>query len=216
MYFITTTLREGSFYSRSSSLKVKVRESLKLRLTPWRSIMPSSSNTTKYPERTEEEEEEYSHDEYAATASEASDSPESASRAEGTSGKKNKQLLTREKLLTVKSDKLRRQLAPIRKWSSLNTGYPYLFRRVVAMEVKRKVQGADGSSSWELSHYAELGSDEEPLINAWLSSIMVKESENYNLGTEDVYIVPLRKCVSRENKREYQAFVIVRGDELVF
>ena len=94
-------------------------------------------------------------------------------------------------------------------------GYPYLFRRVVAMEVARK--GVAGSSSnCELSHYAELGSDEEPLINAWLTPIMVKESENYHLGTEDVYIVPLGKRVSRENKREYQPFVIVRGDELVW
>ena len=93
-------------------------------------------------------------------------------------------------------------------------GYPYLFRRVVAMEVDKK--GVTGSSSWELSHYAELGSGEEPLINAWLSPMMVKESENYHLGTEDVYLVPLGKRVSRESKNEYHAFVIVRGDELVF
>ena len=92
--------------------------------------------------------------------------------------------------------------------------YPYLFRRVVAMEVDKK--GVTGSSSWELSYYAELGSDEEPLINAWLSPMMAKESENYHLGTEEVYIVPLGKRISRENQREYQSFVIVPGNELLF
>ena len=167
----------------------------------------------------EGKEEEYSQVAYVATASEASESDEPASSAEGASGKKeNKQLLTREKLPTVKNDKLHQQLAPItpiRKWCSLDIDMPYLFRRVVAVEVDRK-SVAGSSANRELRHYAELGTFEEPLINVWLSPIMVKQSENYCLGMEDVYIIPLGKRVIRDNIREYHAFVIVPGNELVF
>ena len=139
-----------------------------------------------------------------------------ASSAERASGKKKKKrLLTREKLLTVKNDKLRRQFAPIRNWSSLEIGKPYLFRRVVPIEVERKWRG-DSSNNWELSHYAELACAEEPLINVWLTVIMAKESENYYLETGDLYIVPLGKRVSQNNRREYHAFTIVPGNELVF
>jgi hypothetical protein len=178
--------------------------------------MPFSSLPFSRMTESSEEEEAHSQDAYVATTSEAFEPIGPASSAERASGKKKKKrLLTREKLLTVKNDKLRRQFAPIRNWSSLEIGKPYLFRRVVPIEVKRKRSG-DSSNNWGLSHYAELVSVEEPLINAWLTPIMVKESENYHLGTEDFYIVPLGKRVSRENRREYQAFVIVPGNELVF
>ena len=129
--------------------------------------------------------------------------------------RKKKRLLTREKLLTVKNDKLRRQIAPIRNWSSLEIGKPYLFKRVVAIEAKRK-WNADFTNNWGLGHYAELVCAEEPLINVWLTPTMVKESENYYLETGDLYIVPLGKRVSQNNRREYHAFTIVPGNELVF
>ena len=132
------------------------------------------------------------------------------SSAERSSGKQIR-LLTREKLLTVKNDRLRRQIVPIRNWASLEIGKPYLFRCVVSIEVKRK-RNAD----WSLSHYGELVCDEEPLINVWLTPAMVEESENYYLETDDFYIVPLGKRVSKKNQREYHAFTIVSGNELVF
>ena len=43
-----------------------------------------------------------------------------------------------------------------------------------------------------------------------------KISENYQLGTENVNIVLLGIRILREKKNGYHAFVIVRGDELVF
>ena len=139
---------------------------------------------------------------------------QSTSSAERAPGKQIR-LLTREKLLSVKNDKLRRQFAPIRNWSSLEIGKPYLFRRVVPIEVKRKRNG-DSTNNWSLSHYAELVCAEEPLINVWLTPAMAKESENYYLETEDFYIVPLGKRVSQKNRREYHIFIIVPGNELVF
>ena len=135
---------------------------------------------------------------------------QSTSSAERAPGKQIR-LLTREKLLSVKNDRLQRPFEPIRNWSSLEIGKPYLFRRVVSIEVKRK-RNAD----WSLSHYAELVCAEEPLINVWLTPAMVEESENYYLETGDFYMVPLGKRVSKKNQREYHAFIIVPGNELVF
>ena len=89
----------------------------------------------------------------------------------------------------------------------LDHHFPYLFRRVVAIEVENE-------GVCELRHYAELGSYEERLINAWLTPMMVKESKKYQLGTENIYIAPLRKRISCENKRKYETFEIVRGAEL--
>ena len=172
--------------------------------------------------------EEYSQDMYAtAAAEEPSESPASpdsseSSRAEAASGKENKVYLTREKLLTVKDDSLRRQLAPMKKWSSLTTGYPYLLKRIISMEVKKFGDGNEASSSTssgsckETSYYAELESQTDSLINVWITPIMLAESENYNLASGDVYIVPLGKRLSQESKKEYHAFVILRGDELEF
>ena len=118
-------------------------------------------------------------------------------------------------MLTVKNDKLRRQIEPIRNWSSLEVGKPYQFKRVVAIEAKRK-WSVDFTNNWRLGHYAELVCAEEPLINVWLTPTMVKESENYYLETGDFYIVPLGKRVSLSKRREYNAFTIVAGNELVF
>ena len=129
----------------------------------------------------------------------------------------SKPFLTREKLLTVNDDKLRRRLAPVRKWASLTVGYPYMLKRIISIEVNKK-DGDDGASSsgLDLSYYAELESETEPLVNAWLTSIMIAEAENFDLTTRDVYIIPLGKRISQENKKEYHSFVIVRGDELDF
>ena len=169
--------------------------------------------------------EEYSQDVFVATTAEALEQPDkiTSSSAERASEKndENKQLLTRKKLLTLNNDKLRQQLAPImpiRNFSSLYIGVPYLLRRVVSILTGTKSAGASSSSTnnWELRHYAQLGTLEQPLINVWLTPAMVKQSENYRLGAEDVYLVSLGKRVFRPCRREYQDFVIVPGNEFVF
>ena len=45
---------------------------------------------------------------------------------------------------------------------------------------------------------------------------MLAESENYDLSSDDVYIIPLGKRISQENGNEYHGFVIVRADELEY
>ena len=150
-------------------------------------------------------------------------SPDSSSeslREEAVPEKKNKAYLTREKLLTVKADKLRRQIAPIKKWASLFVGHPYLLKRVISIEIQNKMHGASSSTSddgcKETSYYAELETETVPLMNVWITSIMAAEAENFDLASGDVYIIPLGKRISKENGKEYHAFVIVRADELEY
>ena len=45
---------------------------------------------------------------------------------------------------------------------------------------------------------------------------MLAESENYDLSSNDLYIIPLGKKFSQENGFEYHSFVIVGADELEF
>ena len=52
--------------------------------------------------------------------------------------------------------------------------------------------------------------------DVWVTPIMVEEIKNYYLETEDYYIVPLGKRVSKKNQREYHAFIILHGNGLVF
>ena len=65
----------------------------------------------------------------------------------------NKQLLTLKKLLLHgKSDRLRQILAPItpiRNFSSLCIGVPYLLRRIIAVTVGRKSTNAYSDNNWE-------------------------------------------------------------------
>ena len=68
----------------------------------------------------------------------------------------------------------------------------------------------------ETGYYAELETDTESLINVWITSIMLAESENYDLSSDDVYIIPLGKRISQENGNEYHGFVIIRADELEY
>ena len=94
--------------------------------------------------------EEYTQDMCATTVNEEplelSDLPNSLkpSRAEGTLDEKKKQhLLTQEKLLTAKSDKLRRQLV--------------LIKKISFYEKKTILIFSDGSQPWKTSAVAVIG-----------------------------------------------------------
>ena len=158
----------------------------------------------------------------AGSSQQSPDSSSKSSQTEIVAKKENnsRALLTRERLLTVKCDKLRRQLAPIKRWGSLSVGHPYLLKRIISIPVHKKNDKPSSSKGMsynrETSYYAELETDTEPLINVWITSIMLAESENYDLSSDDVYIIPLGKRISQENGNEYHAFVIVRADELEY
>ena len=134
---------------------------------------------------------------------------------------KKQKYLTREKLLTVKCDKLRRQLAPIQKWGYLTVGHPYLLKRIIGIPIHKRSKKQPSSSTKpvfveDTGYYAELETETDSMINVWLTPIMLEESENYDLSSNDVYIIPLGKRISQEKQNEYHSFIIVRADELEY
>ena len=156
-----------------------------------------------------------------------SQTPDSSSSSKSTqtevaAKKENrKNLLTHERLLSVKSDKLCRTLAPIKKWGSLLEGHPYLLKRIISIPVHKKndkQSGISGNSAYvkEIGHYAEPKREKDSMINVWITPLMLAESENFDLSSNDVYIIPLGKKFSQENRYEYHSFVIVRADDLEF
>ena len=159
--------------------------------------------------------------EFLPASSQSPDSSTKSTQTETVAEKGDKVYLTREKLLTVKCDKLRRQLAPIKKWASLTIGHPYLLKRIISMPVHKKSDKPSSSTNKvgyikETGYYAELETETNSIINVWITSIMLAESENYDLSSDDVYIILLGKRVSQENGNEYHAFAVVRADELEF
>ena len=152
--------------------------------------------------------------------------PNVAASSGGISSEKNgenNRLLTRKVLLTLKDnklwyDKLQQVLAPItpiRNFSSLYIGVPYLFRRIAPLTIGKNAT-ASSVNNWELRYYAQLGTIEEPLINVWISPLMVSQSRHHRLGMEDVYLISLGKRVYRPCQKEYQDFLIVSGNQLAF
>ena len=128
----------------------------------------------------------------------------------------NKQLLTLKILLLQgRVDRMRQILAPIvpiRNFSSLCIGVPYLVRRIKPITVGKKNTDASSRNNWEFQHYAQLGTLAEPLIHVWLSPLMVIQSKNYQLGMENVYLISLGKHV-RMWWNGYQDFVIVPANQ---
>ena len=138
-------------------------------------------------------------------------------QAENAAKKAKKALLTREKLLTVNCDVLRRNLAPIQKWESLLEGHPYLLKRVISISVRKKKETESTSEETafvdDTGYYAELETEKDKLINAWITPYMLSESQKHDLTSNDVYIIPLGKKRAQESGHKYHSFIIVRGDD---
>ncbi len=116
--------------------------------------------------------------------------------------------LSKDMLIRCGDDKMKRKLSPIQKWASLEQGFPYLAKRVVSMEVKSKTGGK------EIGYYGELETADNPLVNVWLTDLMVEESRNYDLRSGMVYLVPLGKAISMETGHEYNNFMYLKEDDL--
>ena len=60
----------------------------------------------------------------------------------------------------------------------------------------------------DTGYYAELETEKDSIINVWITSIMLAQSKNYDLSSNNVYIVPFGKKISQESGYEYNSFVI--------
>jgi hypothetical protein len=159
---------------------------------------------------------------HPTASSQTPDDSSSSSKSTQTENvaRKKRTLLTREKLLTVNCDILRRSLAPIKKWESLLEGHPYLLKRIVSMPIRKKKETESTSEKTvyveDTGYYAELETEKDKLMNVWITPFMLSESEKHDLSSNDVYIIPLGKKQAQESGYDYHSFVIVRGDDLEY
>ena len=125
-----------------------------------------------------------------------------------TSSRKRK-FVTADRFAKLADVKLRRKIAPIKKWRELPERISHRVVQIHSMEVtitkgKRREK--------KLSYYAELENEEGEMINVWLTDIIHSELLNHNLDQGGVYIMPLGKLTSKSNGRDYFNFAIAQDN----
>ena len=121
---------------------------------------------------------------------------------------RKRKFLNTERFIQLSDLKTKRKIAPIKKWIELNEGESYRINAVHEIEVTI-------DEKKQISHYAELFNEEMKLINVWISDIIKEElRKNYVLESEDVYIMPLGKRMSKKTGYYYNNFVILQDKEV--
>ena len=121
---------------------------------------------------------------------------------------RKRKFLNTERFTQLADLKTKRKIAPIKKWIELNEGESYHIKAIHEIEttIDEKKQ---------ISHYAELFNEEMKLMNVWISDIIKEElRKNYVLESEDVYIMPLGKRMSKKTGYYYNNFVILQDKEV--
>ena len=117
-----------------------------------------------------------------------------------------KRFLTSVKFAKLADVKLRRKIAPIKKWRELDEHVPYRVVATHSMEVSVKGNGK------ETATYAELRNKEGQMINVWMTEIIQNELEKHDFVEGNVYIMPLGKTTSKETGRDYFDFAVVEDN----
>ena len=148
----------------------------------------------------------------AATSSSSSCMPMVGKRsndaATSTTAKSRKRkFLTADQFAELATVKLRRKIAPIKKWRQLNKKTPFAVLQIHSMEVasanrKRK----------QTSFYAELRREDGETFNVWITEIIRQELLKYDLEHGDVYIMALGMATSKSTGHEYHNFAVVQDN----
>ena len=131
-----------------------------------------------------------------------------ATPAAETSSRKRK-FVTADRFAKLADVKLRRKIAPIKKWRELHDRISHRVVQIHSMEVTiikgKKIEK-------KMSYYAELETEEGEMINVWLTGIIQNELSNHDLDKGDVYIMPLGKATSKSTGRDYFNFAVVQDN----
>ena len=142
------------------------------------------------------------------TTTYSSSSKDINATAAETSSRKRK-FVTANRFAELASVKLRRKIAPIKKWRELHDRISHRVVQIHSMEVTitkgKKIEK-------KMSYYAELETEEGEMINVWLTDIIHNELSKHNLNEGSVYIMPLGKTTSKSTGRDYFDFAIVQDN----
>ena len=146
----------------------------------------------------------------AATSSSSSCDSNPVKRSDdvvATTSDKKRKFLTADRFAELATVKLRRKIAPIKKWRQLKEKTPFAVLQIHSMEVasanrKRK----------QTSFYAELRTEDGEMFNVWITEIIHQELLKYALEHGDVYIMALGMATSKSTGHEYHNFAVVQDN----
>ena len=123
-----------------------------------------------------------------------------------TSSRKRK-FVSATRFAKLADTKLRRKIAPIKKWRELPERISHRVVQIHSMEVT-----ITKGKKKQTSYYAELENEEGEMINVWLTDIIHNELSNHNLNEGDVDVMSLGKVTSKSSGRDYFNFAIVQDN----
>ena len=124
-----------------------------------------------------------------------------------TTRNRKRKFLTADRFAELASVKLRRKIAPIKKWRQLKERIPFAVLQIHSMEV-----ASTNRKRKQTSFYAELQTEDGEMFNVWITEIIRQELLKYNLEHGDVYIMALGMATSRSTGREYHNFAVVQDN----
>ena len=124
-----------------------------------------------------------------------------------TTRNRKRKFLTADRFAELASVKLRRKIAPIKKWRQLKERIPFAVLQIHSMEV-----ASTNKKRKQTSFYAELQTEDGEMFNVWITDIIRQELLKYNLEHSDVYIMALGMATSKSTGREYHNFAVVQDN----
>ena len=124
-----------------------------------------------------------------------------------TTRSRKRKFLTADRFAELASVKLRRKIAPIKKWRQLKEKIPFAVLQIHSMEV-----ASSNKKRKQTSFYAELQTEDGEMFNVWITEIIRQELLKYDLEHGDVYIMALGMATSKSTGREYHNFAVVQDN----
>lgn len=122
-----------------------------------------------------------------------------------TTRNRKRNFLTADRFAELATVKLRRKIAPIKKWRQLKERIPFAVLQIHSMEVA-SIKGKKKQPSF----YAELQTEDGEMFNVWITEIIRQELLKYNLEHNDIYIMALGTATSKRTGHEYHNFAVVQ------
>ena len=124
-----------------------------------------------------------------------------------TTTSRKRKFLTSDRFAELASVKLRRKIAPIKKWRQLKERIPFAVLQIHSMEV-----ASTNKKRKQTSFYAELQTEDGEMFNVWITEIIRQELLKYDLEHGDVYIMALGMATSKSTGHEYHNFAVVQDN----
>ena len=143
----------------------------------------------------------------SSSTSDADRSSNATSATAADTASRKRKFVTADRFAELADMKLRRKIAPIKKWRQLKEKIPFAVLQIHSMKVA-SIKGKKKQTSF----YAELQTEDGEIFNVWITEIIHQELLKYNLEHGGVYIMALGKATSKSTGHEYYNFAVVQDN----